>query len=282
MWIEAILTKDDLDRLLTQALPLTIALGDSGDHIALAQPRGVQFLVDQGVRVQCEAKVRWSVLGINVPLTIHDVRVMLRPRIEKSEAGRDVLLLEVFVEHADFAGIPTMIDEKITDKINAAIKAKQSSIAWDFSQMLTRTVGLPAALEPARTLALAVAWGKVKITDEALVLAVSFHADVKPGSVIEAVVGAPTALAAPKPTNGNGALTHHDVHALRTQGVLALSGSGALALVLGSAYGALRVAARERRTRERNSLLFSVATIGAASIAINVGVGLVRALVRRA
>lgn len=228
VWIEGIFQKSDVEGLLAQLMPLTVGLGDEGDRLALAQPKDVAFVAGEGLRVQCEAKVRWSVLGIDVPITIHDVRVLLRPEIIRGEGGGDVLAFRLFIEHADVAGLPTVIDEHITDKVNAVLEARHLESTVDVTRLLSGSFHLPRALRPLSTLALDVAWAKLRITEEAIVLAVSFHANVtRDAEALAAASSGPAIVPARPGGESSGRLVR----------AVALAG-GALTLAIAVAAGA--------------------------------------------
>lgn len=177
MWIQAILSGDDLRDLLMQLSPLTIEIGGPEQYIAFHDVEGVALVPDRGLRLTCKANVRWPVFGLTLPANVHALTALLSPIIEKRAEG-DVLTFGITLEKADFVGVPTMVDEKITERINAEIAKHGIQGRWNFTETLTRTVPLPGKLRPLEALRLAVAWGEVKITEEALVLAVSFHPTV--------------------------------------------------------------------------------------------------------
>lgn len=102
VWTEAIFTGEDLARILTRVMPLTIDIDDAGNHFLLHDPKAVELVADQGVRLQCAANVLWTVLGLHVPVTLHSVSVLLRPEIVKRAEGETLV-----IEHADFASVPT-------------------------------------------------------------------------------------------------------------------------------------------------------------------------------
>ncbi len=177
MWIEGIFTKEDISGILTQAMPITLDLDDAGNHVTLHEPKSVELIPERGLRVECAANVLWTVLGIQVPITLHKVTALLRPEIVKGDHG-DKLVFGLLIEHADFAGMPAMIDDRLTEKINEAVEAEHLDLSWDFSETLGGAFPMPASLRPLDTLSLNVAWGKLRVTEEAFVLAISFHSDI--------------------------------------------------------------------------------------------------------
>jgi len=180
MWLEAILSREDLVAVVEQLVPLKIRLDvndeekddDEGRFLVLHDPSEVTLVPDVGLRLVCKASVRWPVFRIRVPVNVKSLTVILKPAIERRD-GHDALAFGLHVEHADLAGLPPMIDAHITEKINEAL-AKET-IAWDFAKTLSHAFNLPPVLEDLSAFELVVLGGKVKITDEALGLAVAFR-----------------------------------------------------------------------------------------------------------
>ena len=251
MWIEAILVEDDINRLLGQLMPLSFDVGSAGDRVVLSDPRQVTFVAGEGVRLECEAKVRWTVAGIPVPFTVHDVRAMLRPEVVKGVDGRDSLAFSLLIEHADFAAIPTIVDERITDKVNDALRTHMA-LSWNFSEMLSRSVDLPESLHPLRRLSLEVAWGKLRVTDEAVVMAISFHSSC----FGRESVPAPAPLAA-RPQRVETLVTTRGASPTGASAMLA--GGALLALVSGGVYGGYLLGGRQRIRGSRGALAVGAA-----------------------
>jgi hypothetical protein len=189
MWAEIIFSRDDFARLLAQALPLTIRLGHLGDSetehsLSLSDLAEVKLVADVGLRVVCKALVRWPVLGVNVPVALNSLTVLFLPTIRKDAEGES-LVFRLTIEHADFVGLPTAIDERITAGVNAKLADAENELSWHFSKALAYQGPLPALLDPLESFAIVPAWGKVRVTDEALVYAASFHMDLARRSVVE-------------------------------------------------------------------------------------------------
>jgi hypothetical protein len=180
MWVEAVLSKDDLASLIAQIVPLTIRIHpDSApdQYIELATASNLALVADQGLRMTTQARIHWPVLGIDVPIKVDPLSVMIKPSITRTPQG-DALSFTLQIEQAEFAGIPAFGDLAITDKINSELSKTDVDLTWAFAAMLSHRFSLPSLLAPLDSLALNVAWGKVRVTDEAMVLAVSFHAEV--------------------------------------------------------------------------------------------------------
>jgi hypothetical protein len=179
MWVEAILSRDDLTRILGEALPVAVQLGDASAHhsLALYEPEAVTLVADRGLRLVCKARLHWPVLGIELPIVLHTLTVDLRPEIGRHD-GHDALFFRVEIAESDVAGVPAILDRAIAQAINARLEETRGALKWDFTKTLSGVLGLPAILDPLEGFALEVAWGKIRVTDEAVILAVSFHSRV--------------------------------------------------------------------------------------------------------
>lgn len=174
MWVEAIVTREDLAGLLAEILPVKIHF-DSDDAterwLQLHRATEVTLIPDEGLRVVCAAELRWSIAGMSPAIVIDDLAVLLRPDIVERKGGH-VLEFNLQIEEADVRGVPALIDSTIVKVVNSALASKK--LDWNFTETLTRKVGLGKTLEPIEALTIESAWGKRRISAEALVLAVSF------------------------------------------------------------------------------------------------------------
>ncbi len=200
MWLEAILSRGDLTALVKKFTPVTIRLGEDGS-IYLSEPSDVILVPDVGVRVVCRANLTWPFLGIRVPIALHSLTVLMRPEIVKGH-GLDELAFKMELEHADIAGVPAMIDNHITERVNKELAEKNAPLIWKFSETLSHAFPLPALLEPLEAFDLRVAWGKVKVTPDALVFAVSFHSTVTRHSAASTPPGDSKKTASSRPAGG--------------------------------------------------------------------------------
>jgi hypothetical protein len=201
MWTEVIFSRDDLARLLAQTLPLKIHLGAAEDEhsLSLRDLGEVTLVTDAGLRLACKATVHWPLLGIDVPVELSTLRLLLVPSIEPG-AGSDGerLVLRCSVEDADFSALPGVIGDRVVTAINARLADKNAELSWCFSSALRYLAPLPSMLEPLESFAIRAAWGKIRITEEAIVCAASFHSTIRR----RGDAGAPTevALSAPLPS----------------------------------------------------------------------------------
>jgi hypothetical protein len=175
MWLEAIVSLEDFQALAAELLPVRVQLGsaDSDHYLFLSAASQVSLVEGRGLRVVCSAQIRWPVLGMDIPINVDSLTVMLEPSVP-NESGE--LFVGVQLEHADVAWVPSVLDKKIVAGINEALKQKNAELAWSFATALSHEFALPEMLQPVRALGLKAGWGKVRVTGEAMVLAISFHA----------------------------------------------------------------------------------------------------------
>lgn len=174
MWIEAIVLRQDLLALARQMSPVQIRLGDDG-RLDLSDPSEVVLVEGVGLRFTCEAKLHWSFLGISIPISIHALTVVVEPQVEVQE-GAECVVFALRIEHADVAGLPTIIDERITDLVNQELAAKRIELAWPYGATLDHEFMLPSDLRPLEALKLQAVEARVKVTGDAFGLAIRFRA----------------------------------------------------------------------------------------------------------
>jgi len=178
MQIELIFSRDDLLRVLEQAFPLTIRFGEAKEHSLTLTDLGEAKLVPGvGLRIACKGRVRWPLLGIDVPMVVSSLAFLLLPSIGESEKGA-TLAFRASVERADFANLPALVDDRIVATINAKLAAKESELSWKFMKALTHVAPLPATLEPLESFAIRPAWGKVRVTEDAVIYTAAFDSSL--------------------------------------------------------------------------------------------------------
>jgi len=174
MWVEAVLSKEDLTQVVGDFLPTTIRLGEDGE-LHLEDPSDVKLVENDGLYIRCHGRVKWAVLGLTVPVTVKGVAAILSPSILSTPEG-DKLAFSVRIEDLDLALVPGILDDQIAGKLNAALA--EAPLVWNFTETLSHVFNLPPALHAPQSIGLRVQWGKARVTEDALVLVVSFHADI--------------------------------------------------------------------------------------------------------
>jgi hypothetical protein len=179
MHLQALVPQTEIEALVADLLPLKVLLGDEDDDrtLSLLEPSAPEFLPGQGLRLGCRAEVRWSVLGVAVPITLRALSVVLSPRIAEREGG-PALVFGLSIERADTAGLPARVDAKLVEKVNQALSARQVELAWGFGKTLSHTFALPAMLASLKSLNLTVGESSVEVLPHALRLSLELRAGV--------------------------------------------------------------------------------------------------------
>jgi hypothetical protein len=176
MWVEAVLLGEDLDRLVSQFAPMTIPIG--AGHMVLSAPAPSALVPDVGLRVTCKARVSWPVLGIDVPVTIQSLVVLVRPTIVAGPDGQ-ALVVTVEIESVDLAGVPKMVEEKITERVNADLGRRQVELSWNFARTLSHSFSLPESIRPLASLDLRVLAARLRVMADGVGLAVQLQSAVE-------------------------------------------------------------------------------------------------------
>jgi hypothetical protein len=178
MWLEAVLAREDLESLISELMPLTIRLGHDGEHhIQLSDARDVSLVAATGLRVTCRAGAHWPVLGIDIPVRIETLTAIMKPVVIRTEQG-DTLAFTLEIEQADVTGVPSLVERSVIGTLNHELAQRQVELSWNFASTLSHMFQLPSSLQQVDQLDLQVRWGKVRVTEEAMVLAVSFRPTV--------------------------------------------------------------------------------------------------------
>ncbi len=178
MWIEAMLSRDEIALLVQQLMPLKILLNDDGKRsLKLSEPREIALVAGQGLRVVCRATITWPVLGVGLPVSLNSLGVLLLPKIT-GRKGHQQLVFRIELEHAELLGAPAWFDARLTDRINKEMGERNVQLSWDFIKTLSHPFALPDMLEPVETFAMYGEHGSVTISADALKLKVDFRAEI--------------------------------------------------------------------------------------------------------
>jgi hypothetical protein len=173
MQITARLDEATIIRLMNELFPLTIALDDSSDErwLEIAAPQHVELVAAVGLRVRTTGRLRWTLAGMSVPVTLNVVQLLLRPEIGGDERG-GMLVLHPELEELDLKNIPSMIDQPIQNAINQRLDAEAHRLAWHFGESLGLTVPLPPEISPPHTLHIQAPHAAVVVDSDALRLSI--------------------------------------------------------------------------------------------------------------
>jgi hypothetical protein len=175
MWAEAVLLVEDLDRLVAQFTPLSLTLG--AGRLQMSAPGPCVPVPGEGVRVTFRATAHWPLLGIEVPVAVRALSLLLRPEICRGAAGES-LVFQPVVEDMDIPGFPRALERKLTAMVNRELVRKDASLSWDFTGTLTHSFRLPGSMAPIDSLDLTATAGRVEVRSDGMRLAVSFSSAV--------------------------------------------------------------------------------------------------------
>ncbi len=179
MFLEALLTRDELHARLEEAFPFLIRVGDpsAGHTLAFTDLAEVELVAGVGLHIMCKARVHWPVLGIDVPVVLQSLRLVVIPRMKPGPLC-DVLTFHVAIEHAGVPIIPDAIEHEVIVAINRRLANEHAEATWDFATLFGHVLPLPKMIEPLDAALLRATWGRLRVTNEAIVIAVSVHAAI--------------------------------------------------------------------------------------------------------
>jgi hypothetical protein len=191
MWLQAIVTPTDLERMLGEITPVRIALDrdDPDRYLWLDRPSHVETTDGDGIRIVTSARLQWDVIGIKVPVTLRTVSVLVIPSVTRRD-GHDVLAFAARIEQADLSSVPEFIEVPLIARVNEALAGEQAQLAWHFTETLDFHFHLPDAMDPPRGLRLFARWGAVRTSHEGMAIAASFSLDAEPPEVASGHVAA--------------------------------------------------------------------------------------------
>lgn len=188
MWLQAVITADDLMHAFSELTPTRIQLDDQDPErvLELSPPSEVVFRANEGAVVKTGARLSWDLIGIKVPVTLRSVQVLLLPSIDQDAQANDHLILQARVEDLDLTALPGFADEKLKTRINEALERPSAFLRWGFTRTLDFRFQMPALVQPTRELRLAARWGALKVSEEGFVMAASFGFFARPTSALGA------------------------------------------------------------------------------------------------
>jgi hypothetical protein len=185
MWLQAILTADDLLHVLRELTPTRIQLDeeDPARVLHLDSPGEVAFRDGEGALVTTSATLQWDVVGITLPVQLRSVEILLIPSIEVDARGTDVLALQARLESLDVSALPGFVEDKLRARINQALESPRAFLRWGFTRTLDFHFHLPTQVQPARDLRLYARWGALRVSEQGFAMAASFSFLADPEAV---------------------------------------------------------------------------------------------------
>jgi len=181
MWLDAIVTSNDLQKVLDQLTPVKVPLGSRG-HLFFEAPVDVSLVADRGLRVRCHAKLLWPVLGIDVGITVSSMTILVVPSIEARD-GERVIVLAPEVEALDLALLPDIGDAELRGFINRELQEKRVELPWNYRQTLDHQFPLPDWFRSGATFDIRSDGAAVKVTNDSIGLAIGMSASIERNAV---------------------------------------------------------------------------------------------------
>jgi hypothetical protein len=180
MWLQALFTSADLERILSEITPIQIALDEpgSGRYLWLDRPSEVETTSEHGIRVVTAARLQWDLLGIGIPVVLRSVTLALTPSIGRRD-GKDVMAFSTRIEQADFSALPDAMEAPLLERVNAALTQEHAHLVWHFMDALDFHFKLPDTIEPPRQLHLYARWGALRMSEQGVAVAASFSLDAE-------------------------------------------------------------------------------------------------------
>jgi hypothetical protein len=180
MWLQALFTTADLERILSEITPIQIALEEpgSGRYLWLDRPSEVETTANHGIRVVTSARLQWDLLGVGIPVALRSVTLTLTPSISRRD-GKDLLAFSTRIERADFSALPEVVEVPLLERINAALSEERAHLVWHFMDTLDFHFKLPDNIEPPRQLHLYARWGALRMSEQGVAVAASFSLDAE-------------------------------------------------------------------------------------------------------
>jgi hypothetical protein len=175
MHITARLEETTVRTLLGELLPVTIVLDeDEGEHrwIRIDPARTVEFVANEGLRLEVGGQLHWKAAGVPVLLTIHAAQLLITPEVvDGAEGGR--LVFRPSLEKMDLKSVPGFLDSGITAIVNKRLEAEGDKLAWPFGSHLANRFPLPKELLDVDRFTLAAGRAMVHVLDDAIVFNLS-------------------------------------------------------------------------------------------------------------
>ena len=177
MWLDAIVTSGDLQKVVDQLTPATVPLGDRG-HLFFDAPAEVSLVAERGLRIRCRSQLRWPVLGIDVAINVNSMTLLVVPTIE-SRGGERAIVFAPEVEQLDLALLPDIGDAELRSYINRELQAKRVELPWNYQQTLDHQFPLPDWFRSNATFDIRSDGAAVKVTNDSIGLAIGLTASVE-------------------------------------------------------------------------------------------------------
>jgi hypothetical protein len=174
--ITARLDEATIKQLMGELLPARVLIdeqGDKGRWILIEPASEVDFIADQGLRLQTSGQIQWLAAGLPINVTLTSVQLMLRPEVVGGAHGGR-LVFRPALEELDLKNVPGFLDRSVQGIVNGRLKAQGDELAWDFGKSLAVNVSLPATIVPLEAFQASVRAASVAVLADAIELTITF------------------------------------------------------------------------------------------------------------
>lgn len=176
MQIRARLDEATIRQLLSELLPARVLLDDQGDKprwIQIEQAREVDFIANEGLRLQSHGQIQWVAAGLPIAVTLNAVQLMLRPEVVNDPHGGR-LVFRPSLEELDLKNVPGFVDRSVLGMVNGRLESQGNELAWDFGRALTVNVPLPRTIVPMEMFQMSVRAASATVLADAIELDLTF------------------------------------------------------------------------------------------------------------
>ena len=177
MQITARLEEETVKQLLGELLPVTIVLDEEGGGrwIRIDPARRVDFVANEGLRLEVGGQLHWKAAGVPVLLTIHSAHLLLTPAVvgDAGDGEGARLVFRPSLEKMDLKSVPGLIVSGITCMVNKRLEAEGDKLAWHFGRDLANHFPLAKELLEIESFTLAAGTATVELLADAIVFSLS-------------------------------------------------------------------------------------------------------------
>jgi len=177
MLLQANLSRGDLAHFLGMLTPLTIRLSEPAGplhELVISPPDTIELVPARGLRIVTTLLLSWTVAGVEVPIKANLAQLLLLPTIAVRD-GRNALVFSLLLEAIDLRHVPGFLDAPILERINRAFAEQDATLSWDFIKTLSFDFKMPSRMTSVDRITLNAGKGVVRVTGEAIHVAVSFE-----------------------------------------------------------------------------------------------------------
>lgn len=168
MQLTALLTQKDLVDALFALAPLRLHFTEKDEDtrwVEVDRPSEIALLPNEGLRLACAGRTRYTAQGVPFEAEFHRIQMLITPQVLEREPHSSHLCFALKLEELDVKHVPAFIDKWITQRVDGALSAETTNLAWKFSKTLSFRFAIPARFEPITRIGLEVVGGRIAVTD---------------------------------------------------------------------------------------------------------------------